>query len=107
MVRLRRLVLHGIPYHVTQRGNRREQAFFDDGDYALYPDLHADAAGRAGIEIWSYCLMTTCTHRGAGRRGRAAALLPLRPSPLHRLHQCAHAGDRSPVAGAFQLGGDG
>jgi RHS repeat-associated protein len=27
-----------IGYHVTQRGNRRQQTFFEDGDYALYAD---------------------------------------------------------------------
>ena len=38
MARLARLVLPGISYHFTQRGNRRQQAFFEDGDYALYRD---------------------------------------------------------------------
>jgi hypothetical protein len=47
-------LLSGIPRHVTQRGNRREQTFFADGDYALYRDLLAVAAGRAGVEIWAY-----------------------------------------------------
>ena len=54
MARLPRIVLPGIPHHVTQRGNRREKTFFEDGDYALYLDLLADAAGRAGVEIWNY-----------------------------------------------------
>jgi putative transposase len=62
MARLPRLVLPGIPHHVTQRGNRREQTFFEDGDYALYLDLLADAAGRAGVEIWAYCLMPNHVH---------------------------------------------
>ncbi|MEO7247332.1 MAG: transposase [Novosphingobium sp.] len=46
-----------MPHHVTQRGNRRERTFFEDGDYALYLDLLADAAGRAQVEVWSWCLM--------------------------------------------------
>jgi len=62
MARLPRIVLPGIPHHVTQRGNRREQAFFEDGDYVLYLDLLADAAGRANVEIWSYCLMPSHVH---------------------------------------------
>jgi len=57
MVRLPRLILPGLPYHVTQRGNRRGQTFFEDGDYALYRDLLAEAADRADTEIWCYCLM--------------------------------------------------
>ena len=62
MARLPRLVLPGIPHHVTQRGNRREQTFFEDGDFSLYLDLLADAAGRAGVEIWAYCLMPNHVH---------------------------------------------
>ena len=62
MARLPRMVLPGIPHHVTQRGNRREQTFFEEGDYALYLDLLAEAAGRHGVEIWSYCLMPNHVH---------------------------------------------
>lgn len=38
MVRLPRLVPPGLPYDVTQRGNRHEQAFFEDDDYALHAE---------------------------------------------------------------------
>ena len=44
MARLPRLVLPGYPYHVTQRGNRRQQTFFEDGDYELYRDLLGEAS---------------------------------------------------------------
>ncbi len=62
MARLPRFVLPGIPHHITQRGNRREKTFFEDGDYALYLDLLADAAGRTGVEVWAYCLMPNHVH---------------------------------------------
>jgi len=62
MARLPRLVLPGIPYHVTQRGNRRQQTFFEAADYALYRDLLGEAAARAGSEIWCYCLMPNHVH---------------------------------------------
>lgn len=62
MVRLPRLIIPGIPYHVTQRGNRRAQTFFEDGDYALYRDLLAQSAERAGAEVWAYCLMPNHVH---------------------------------------------
>jgi REP element-mobilizing transposase RayT len=62
MARLPRLVLPGYPYHVTQRGNQRQQVFFEDSDYALYRDLLAEAAERAGSEIWCYCLMSNHVH---------------------------------------------
>lgn len=56
------MVLSGVPHHVMQRGNRREGTFFEDGDYALYLDLLADASGRYGVEIWSYCLKPNHVH---------------------------------------------
>ena len=62
MARLARIVLPGVPHHVTQRGNRRERVFFEDGDYALYLDLLADASARARVAIWGYCLMPNHVH---------------------------------------------
>ena len=62
MARLPRLVLPGNPHHITQRGNRRERTFFEDGDYALYLDLLAQTAEQAHTEIWSYCLMPNHVH---------------------------------------------
>ena len=62
MARLPRIVLPGIPHHVTQRGNRREKTFFEDGDYALYRELLAAATARAGSAIWAYCLMPNHVH---------------------------------------------
>ena len=62
MARLPRVVLPGIPHHVTQRGNGRQRTFFEEGDYALYLDLLADAARRAQAEVWAYCLMPNHVH---------------------------------------------
>ena len=62
MTRIARLVVPGMPHLVTQRGNRREPTFFGDGDYRLYLDLLAEAAHRAGTEIWAYCLMPNHVH---------------------------------------------
>lgn len=36
MPRIARPVFAGIPHHITQRGNRRENVFFDDEDRAVY-----------------------------------------------------------------------
>jgi putative transposase len=47
---------------VTQRGNRRLQTFLEDGDYALYRDLLAEAADKAGAGIWCYCPMPNHVH---------------------------------------------
>jgi putative transposase len=62
MARLPRVVIPGIPHHITQRGNRREKTFFEPGDYELYLDLLTDAARSAHVEIWSYCLMPNHVH---------------------------------------------
>jgi putative transposase len=62
MARIARLVVPGVPHHVTQRGNRRQTTFFGDDDYRLYRDLLAEAADRAGAEVWAYCLMPNHVH---------------------------------------------
>ena len=62
MARLARLVIPGLPHHVTQRGNRRQPTFFNDGDYAAYLELMADWCREQGVEIWSYCLMPNHVH---------------------------------------------
>jgi putative transposase len=41
MTRLARMMVGGLPHHVTQRGNRREAVFFEDGDHDIYRDLLA------------------------------------------------------------------
>jgi putative transposase len=62
VARLARVVIPGIPHHVTQRGNGRQRTFFEDGDYALYLDLLAAAAERAQTEVWAYCLLPNHVH---------------------------------------------
>jgi putative transposase len=42
MGRLARVVAAGIPHHVTQRGNRRQQTFFCEDDYREYISLMAE-----------------------------------------------------------------
>jgi putative transposase len=39
MARLARVVIPGLPHHITQRGNRRQQTSFHDDDYAEYSAL--------------------------------------------------------------------
>jgi putative transposase len=62
MARLARVVIPGLPHHVTQRGNGRARTFFDDADYALYRDLLAEHCGAAGVEVWAWCLMPNHVH---------------------------------------------
>ena len=62
MTRLARVVIPGLPHHVTQRGNRRAPIFFEPGDQAVYRDLLAREAARRDIEVWAYCLMPNHVH---------------------------------------------
>ena len=62
MARLTRVVAPGVPHHVTQRGNRRQQVFFGDEDYAAYRALLAEGCRAAGVAVWAYCLMPNHVH---------------------------------------------
>jgi len=62
MARLARIVVPGLPHHVTQRGNRREAIFFKDGDHEIYKDLLAEQAQKWDVEVLAYCLMPNHVH---------------------------------------------
>jgi putative transposase len=62
MSRLARMVVPGLPHHVTQRGNRREAIFFEDGDQQLYCEMLAEQLRRFSVEVWAYCLMPNHVH---------------------------------------------
>ena len=62
MARLPRLALPDVPYHVTQRGNRRQAVFFEANDRMVYLTLLREQAQRYGLEVWAYCLMTNHVH---------------------------------------------
>ena len=62
MARLARIVVPGLAYHVTQRGNGRQRTFFADEDYALYRDCLAASCRAAGVEVWAWCLMPNHVH---------------------------------------------
>jgi len=62
MARLARVVVPGVAHHVTQRGNRRQDTFFRDEDYAVYKALMAEWCAQCGVEVWAYCLMTNHVH---------------------------------------------
>lgn len=62
MPRVARVVAVGVPYHVTQRGNNRQDVFFVDDDRRCYLDLVREASRRFGLEVLGYCLMTNHVH---------------------------------------------
>jgi putative transposase len=81
MARLARIVIPGIPHHVTQRGNRRQPVFFGGGDYRAYLALLAEHARAAGVGVWAWCLMPNHVH---------LMLMPPEPDALRACLADAH-----------------
>jgi len=55
-------VVAGLPHHVTQRGNRRQDVFFGEEDYRAYAALVGEWCRRHAVRVWAYCLMTNHVH---------------------------------------------
>jgi putative transposase len=62
MPRLPRLHAPGAVYHVTARGNHRNDIFFKHADRQLLDDIMAHALERTGARIHAYCWMTNHLH---------------------------------------------
>jgi REP element-mobilizing transposase RayT len=62
MARLARVVVPGVPHHITQRGNRRQETFFCEADYEAYVELLAEWCKRCSVQLWAYCLMPNHVH---------------------------------------------
>jgi len=57
-----RVVIPTVPHHITQRGVRGMETFFDDKDYTTYIKLMREWCVSYGMEVWSYCLMPNHVH---------------------------------------------
>lgn len=62
MARLARVIVPGLPYHVTQRGAGGRRVFFSEADFACYRDLLAEKAKEARVGILAWCLMPSHVH---------------------------------------------
>ena len=62
MPRRARLALPGVPLHIIQRGNNRQDCFFADEDRLLFLDCLARYAAESGCAIHAYVLMTNHVH---------------------------------------------
>ena len=82
MSRIARIVLPDVPYHITQRGNARQQVFFHDRDYTLYLDLLRQFHADAHLRILAYCLMPNHIHLIA---------IPERPNAMADALRATHA----------------
>ncbi|HYP68381.1 MAG TPA: transposase [Thiobacillaceae bacterium] len=81
MPRLSRTVFAGIPHHITQRGNRRENIFFTDEDREAYLSWLKEYCEKFAVEILAYCLMTNHVHLVA---------VPSADDGLHRVLKPLH-----------------
>ncbi|MGO4870677.1 MAG: transposase [Roseiarcus sp.] len=84
MTRIARVVVPGVPHHVTQRGNRGERVFLGPQDYALYRDWLAQSCRKFGVAVWAYCLMPNHVHLILTPSDAAGLALAL--SRAHRLY---------------------
>jgi hypothetical protein len=109
MTRLARMVVSGLPHHVTQRGNRREPIFFEDGDQGDLPrsSWGADAQGGCG----SLGLLLDAKPRApdpeSAANGWARPCGGRSTSPLHQLHQCTRPLDGASISEPFRIGSHG
>lgn len=62
MSRMARAIAVGCAHHITQRGNNRQPVFMVDDDRRVYLQILQEQAGKYGLEILGYCLMTNHVH---------------------------------------------
>jgi len=62
MPRLSRAVFAGVPHHITQRGNRRDNVFFTEEDRLTYLDWLQGYCEKHEVDVLAYCLMTNHIH---------------------------------------------
>ena len=62
MPRISRVVAIGYPHHITQRGNYRQEIFFDNGDRQKYLSLLQAESTRYKLKLLAYCLMANHVH---------------------------------------------
>ena len=62
MPRLARIIVPGMPHHITQRGNYRQNVFGDDNDRRHYLVWMAEYSKKYGLQVLAYCLMSNHVH---------------------------------------------
>ncbi len=62
MPRGARVVLPGVPYHITHRGNNRQAVFFAEEDRHAYLAFLRKCARAQRLKVLAYCLMPNHVH---------------------------------------------
>ena len=89
MARLARVVVPGLPHHVTRRGNGRQRTFFEDEDYRHYRDLLGQHCSAARVAVWAWVAMPNHVHlilEPADADGLRRALAPLHRRYAGHIH---------------------
>jgi putative transposase len=84
-----RVVVPGVPHHVTLRGDRREDVFLARGDYQRYLSLLREYSAPRGLEVIAYCVMPNYVHFVAVPHRSDSLATVLKPVHL-RLAQCVN-----------------
>ncbi len=58
MARPLRIEFDGAFYHVTSRGNARQNIYLEPQDYLLFLDTLGEVCKRYNWQVHAYCLMT-------------------------------------------------
>jgi putative transposase len=82
MPRQPRLVFPGLPHHVTQRGNYRQNVFESPSDFRKYSYWMAEYAQKYNVKIIAYCLMNNHVH---------FIVIPSNDDDLAKLFKVVHA----------------
>ena len=94
MPRSARIVIPGLPHHVTQRGNRRQAIFHSDEDRTAYKQLIAHYCQKSGTVCLAWCLMDNHVHlilqppTADALRATLAAAHTTYVQRINRLQQC-------------------
>jgi putative transposase len=62
MARFPRVVVVGVPHHVTQRGNARQVILSSDSDRVAYLELLREYSELYDLSVLGYCLMSNHVH---------------------------------------------
>ena len=86
MPRNARIVIPGLPYHVTQRGTNRERVFFSVADRKLYLQLLRENLAATDTKVLAYCLMSNHVHMVVvpGREDSLAQLFGVQMGDMHK-----------------------
>ena len=90
----------GLAYHVMNRAPGRVTLFRDEGDYAAFERVLAEAVGRFAVRLCAYCLMPNHWHlvpwpRKDGELSRFMQWLTM--THTQRLHAARHSAGRGHV----------